>query len=87
MFIGLIKSFILSNFLWVLLASIVVSGFAGGYAVKIWYKASLASAEKQAQEKREANDEKYRKVSSDIDKLPIGASAERLFLSWSRDAN
>lgn len=55
---GLLKSFILSNFLWVLLASTVASGFAGGYAVRIFYQASQLREYRAEQEK--LNEERIR---------------------------
>lgn len=81
----LIRSFILSNFLWVLLASSVASGLAGGLIVHKWHRANQLSELKRAVEKREANYDKARKTESDVAKLPIGAASERLFLKWSRD--
>lgn len=81
----LLRSFILSNFIWVLLASSVASAFVGGLIVHKWHRANELTALKQAVEKREANYDKARKTESDVAKLPIGAASERLFLKWSRD--
>lgn len=81
----LLRSFILSNFIWVLLGSMLASGFASGLIVHKWHRASQLSALNAAVEKREANYDKARKTESDVAKLPVGASAERLFKQWSRD--
>lgn len=57
----LLRGFVLSNIWWVLLASVVASGFAGGYAVRIFYQASQlreyrAEQEKLSEERVRANE-------------------------------
>lgn len=84
MFIFL-KSFIVSNIWWALLASVLVSGFASGLIVHKWHRANQLSELKQAVEKREANYDKARKAQGDVDKLPDGVASRRLFEQWSRD--
>lgn len=87
MLIGLIRTFILSNIWWALLFSTVASGFAGGYAVRIWYKASHESALKQLAEKRDNDHAKSNEVKVTVSRLPDGDSSKRLFKSWSREAD
>lgn len=83
----LIRSFILSNFLWVLLASTVASGFAGGYAVRTWYEANLASASKQLAEKRDKDHAKSNEIKVVVSRLPDGDAAKQLFAAWARETD
>jgi len=74
----LIRTFILSNFIWVLLASSVASGFAGGYAVRTWYQASLASELRQIQEKAAQDRKKANELSKDLEKLLADERGNRI---------
>lgn len=80
----LLRSFILSNFMWVLLASSVASGFAGGYAVRTWYKASESSELKQEVVKLNNETGKANEAETTVDGLGDGIASDRLFREWSR---
>lgn len=85
MLIGFITRFIPPQFYALaLLGYGFVSAFAGGYAVKKYYQASLASVEKHLQEKRETNDGKAHENEIKVRSLPDGASSVQLFQNWSR---
>lgn len=83
----LIRTFLVSNIWWALLASTVASGFAGGYAVKTWYKANQLNELKQALAEREKNDKEATHAEITVNRLPDGASAQKLFDGWSRLAD
>lgn len=88
MFIRLITKFIPPQFyVLALLGYGLVSAFAGGYAVRTWYKASHESALKQLVEKRDNDHAKQNEVRVVVSRLPDGNSARRLFRDWSRKAD
>ena len=80
----LLRSFILSNFIWVLLASSVASGYAGWYAHKIVIKAENVSALKREVEKLNNETGKANEAETAVDGLGDGIASDRLFRDWSR---
>lgn len=76
-----------SSGIWLLLASMLASASAGGWAVHKLHQASHAKELSAALEKRDANDKKSTQAEVTVNRLPDGVASQRLFLSWSRNTD